>query len=330
MAGRTGTHTNPVFILIATFCFAAATVAQDPVSTVPTQSPSAMAEPASQQASPIPEEMSIMVPAGTRIPVVLSYPISTKSTQSGDDLHVQTTAPVVVSDQVVIPAGTFIQGTVDKLSRQGGRAEVRLRAAQLIFSNGYIAAITGRTILMGDEGTAWLNPSGRTKTGALLAPVIGTGIGAAIGSAVHTTQSASLGGQTITSSTAKGIAIGSAAGLAAGAAVSVFFLLHSRQFDVPEGAPMEMTLQEPLSLTRDEIADATEASEENPTTTRHPAPVPLRPKAAPAPHQTCFTPGIPGTPPTVFPGTPGPNGIPGPPTIIPGRPAIPGTPYPCP
>jgi len=45
----------------------------------------------------------------------------------------------------------------------------------------------------------------------------------------------------------------------------------------------------------------------------------------------CYTPGMPGTPPTVIPGTPPIGDSPGTPaTVIPGTPAIPGTPYPCP
>ena len=46
---------------------------------------------------------------------------------------------------------------------------------------------------------------------------------------------------------------------------------------------------------------------------------------------TCYTPGAPGTPPTVIPGTPSIGDSPGTPNVmIAGTPAIPGTPYPCP
>lgn len=322
-----------IAILIATVFFATACMAQDSTPTASSQPSSSIGE-SSEQPQSTPEGVSITIPAGTRIPVVLTYPISTRTTQSGDDFHVQTTAPVTVGAHVAIPAGTFLQGTVDKLSRKGNRGEVRLRGAQLIFSNGYIAAITGRSELLGAEGSAWINPSGRTKAGAILAPAIGTGIGAAIGSAAHTTQSATLGGQTITTATAKGLAIGSMAGLAAGATVSLFLLLHSHQFDMPDGAPMEMTLREPVVLTGDEFADAIEAGEENPqkvpTPNPHPGPPAGSSKAGTGPQHICFTPGTPGTPSTTIPGIPGPNGIPGPPTVIPGTPATPPTPYPCP
>jgi hypothetical protein len=287
-------------------------------------------ETSGQQASSASAESSVTVPAGTRIPVALTYPMSSKTTQSGDDFHVQITAPVTVGNRVVIPVGTFIQGTVDKLSRRGDRGEVRLRGAQLIFPNGYIAAIAGTTKIIGSEGTAWLDPSGATKAGMILAPIAGAGIGTAIGASAHTTQSSTLGGQTITASSPRGIAIGSMAGLAAGAVVSLVLMRHSRGFYVQEGSPMEMTLPQPLLLSRDQVLDAEEEREANPVPLPTPRPAPSPVSPAPASHGMCRTPDIPGAPPTVIPGVPGPNGIPGPPTVIPGTAPTPGTPYPCP
>src|SRR5690348_17013756 len=55
---------------------------------------------------PPPPEGNITVPAGTRLPLVLTYPVDSRSTR---DLHAQTTAPVVVDGKVAIPPGTFIQ-----------------------------------------------------------------------------------------------------------------------------------------------------------------------------------------------------------------------------
>jgi hypothetical protein len=248
----------------------------------------------------------------------------------GDVIYAQTTAPVTVRERVVIPAGSFVQGKIDKLTRSGSRAEILLESASIILPGGYVANILGQQNVESDEGTAWRDPSDKAKVGAIIAPLAGLGTGALVGSSIHTTQSSTLGGTTLTSSTPKGIAIGSVVGLAVGGAVSLTILLHSRHFFVDVGSPMQMTLPQPVVLSGKDVADALRWTDE------HPAAWPMMAAPRPIPsgsfdHGTCFTPGSPGTPSTTIPGTPSIGGSPGTPdVIIPGTPAIPGTPYPCP
>src|SRR5207302_1909490 len=114
--------------------------------------------------------------------------------------------------------------------------------------------------------------SGREKAGMVIAPMAGLGLGALIGSAAHTTQSSTLGGTTITSSTPKGIAIGSIVGLAAGGVVSLVLLTHSHQFFVDVGSPMQMTLPQPLTLAQAQVEDAVRAAQEHPPSVPSPGP----------------------------------------------------------
>ena len=272
---------------------------------------------------------TVTVPATTRFALVLTNPVASKTTHRGDVVYAQTIAPVIVGDRAVIPAGIFVQGKVDRLTRNGSHAEMLMNSASIVFPDGYVANIAGPVTVESDEGTAWRDPSSKAGVGAILAPIIGGGAGALIGSAAHTTESSTLGGTTITSSSPKGVAIGSAVGLAAGVAVSLALLLHSHQFFVDVGSPMEMTLPQPLLLSESQVAKAGRDVQE------HPIAVPM---AAPRPlpnstydHGICFTPGTPGTPSTTIPGTPSVGDIPGTPDVtIPGTPPTPGTPYPCP
>ena len=300
----------------------------------PTQEPAQSEQNVPAPAAALPESAAqpdapITVPAQTQFALVLTHPIDSKSMHRGDDIYAQTTAPVAVGDQVVIPAGTFVQGQIDKLSRKGSRSEIALQSFSVLFPNGYVANVKGPENIESDEGTAWNNPSGGAKAGAFIAPMAGAGIGAAIGSAAHTTQSSTLGGTTITSSSPKGVAIGSVAGLAAGAVAMVVLLTHSHSFYVQLGSPMTMTLQQPMTLAANQVADALRQAQLQP-----PPPPPIAPQPQPAPpvnHGICYTPTIPGTPPTVIPGTPPIGNLPGTPSIvIPGTPSIPGSPYPCP
>ena len=192
--------------------------------------------------------------------LVLTHPIDSKVTHRGDSVFAQITDPVLVDNQVVIPAGTFVQGKVEKLARQGNRAELWIESFSLAFPDGYVVTVIGPVQIKGGEGTARSNPSTGAKTGALLAPFVGAGLGTAVGAAVHTTQTSSLGGMTITSSTPKGMAIGRITGLAAGAVVSLVLLARSHQFYIDEGAPVEMALPHPVTLARRPVADAKRAA----------------------------------------------------------------------
>lgn len=275
-----------------------------------------------------PRSELITIPAGASLALVLTNPVSSKTIHRGDVVYAQTTAPVIVDDRTVIPAGTFVQGKVDKLTRDGSRAAMLMSSAVVVFPNGYIVNIAGPLNVESDEGTAWRDPSTAAKTGAIIAPIAGGGLGALIGSAVHTTQSASLGGTTITSSTPKGLAIGSMVGLAIGGAVSLAILLNSRHFLVDVGSPMEMTLPQPVMVSASRVAEAVRQAQQHPGAA--PMPTPRLLPYLPYDRGICFTPGTPGTPPTVIPGTPPIGDNPGTPaTVISGTPPTPGTPYPC-
>ncbi len=311
-------------VTVATTIFLALTcLAQDQPQTSPTASQTRSQDSAKTQPS------TLTIPAGVRFALVLTNPVSSKTTHRGDEIYAQTTAPVIVGDQVLIPAGTFVQGKVDKLTRNGSRAEMLMNSASVVFPDGYVANIAGPLNVESDEGTAWRDPSDGAKAGAIIAPMAGGGLGALIGSAAHTTQSSTLGGTTITSSTPKGLAIGSMVGLGIGGVVSLAILLNSRGFFVDVGSPMEMTLPQPLTLSENQVADAVRQAQEHPAAAPMPAPRPL--PYPPFDHGTCYTPGTPGTPPTIIPGTPPIGDSPGTPEIvIPGTPPTPGTPYPCP
>jgi hypothetical protein len=328
-----GTKTNVrrTLAAVTTLLFAVACMAQDQPQTRP-QPPSPPDSQTSEQAPAAPNSTTETLPAGTRFALVLTHPIFSNTTRRGDEIHAQTTAPITVGDHVVIPGGIFIQGKVDKLTRHGNRSEMLMQSVAVIFPDGYVANITGPLNIESDEGTAWVNPSGGVKAGAVIAPMAGLGLGALIGSAAHTTQSSTLGGTTLTSSTPKGVAIGSIVGLAAGGVVALVLLTHSHQFFVDVGSPMEMTLSQPLTLAQDQVADANRQAQEHPAAVPMPAPRPLPVsfQSTSIDHGTCFTPGTPGSPPTVTPGMPGPDGVPGPPTVMPGSPPTPGIPYPCP
>lgn len=291
---------------------------------------------------------TVTIPAGTRFALVLTHPIQSRYVHRGDDIYAQITSPVDSGNEVVIPAGTFVHGTVDNLARKGGRADLHLQSMAITFPDGYVLSIAGPITLESSDGYAWKDPGGGRVAGAFALPAGGAGLGALIGHSVGASSS------TITSSVPPGCtgappycvsssltvpgnsgrktAIGAGIGVAIGGLASMAILFSSHNFFIDVGAPVEMTLQKAVTVQETEVTKAVQDSEQHPVAEQPvaPRPVPPPPPDTPVDHGTCYTPGTPGTPPTVIPGAPGPDGIPGPPTIIPGTPPTPGTPYPCP
>jgi len=88
----------------------------------------------------------VVIPADTKVPIVLKQTISTKNTREGDAVYAETTFPVVVNDRIIIPAGTYVQGRISHIERAGrvkGRAEVLMHFTTLIYPSGYTVMLPG-------------------------------------------------------------------------------------------------------------------------------------------------------------------------------------------
>lgn len=113
----------------STCCAQEAASNPQPQPPVPTQAPTTS------------QQLSITIPAGTRIPLSLTSPISTKA-RRGNNVRAVTGFPVTVGTQVAIPVGTYLEGVIDKLSK-GGRSgpSVQMHFTRLLFANGYSVSI---------------------------------------------------------------------------------------------------------------------------------------------------------------------------------------------
>ena len=114
-----GTNPKKILTAVTAVLFAAACMAQDQPQSQP---PSRPDPPTNAQATPPPESSTVTLPPGTRIALVLTHDIQSRSMRRGDDIYAQITSPVNSGSEVVIPPGTFVQGTVDKLQQKRGRA----------------------------------------------------------------------------------------------------------------------------------------------------------------------------------------------------------------
>jgi hypothetical protein len=237
-----------------------------------------------------PQPSTVTVPAGTRIALVLTHPIQSRHIHRGDDIYAQITSPVLSGDQAVIPPGAFIQGKVDKLERKGGRGEAHLQSLSITFPNGYVAPVSGPVTLESGDGYALRDPGQGRMVGFVALPMPGAGAGALVGHAAASSQ-----GTTITSSIppgcvgpppgcltssltvppnkGKSTVIGAAVGGAIGTVASLVMLGSTHNFYLDVGAPVDMVLQQPLSLEQDQVTDALNRSKTHPVQAVSPPPV---------------------------------------------------------
>ncbi|MGO9862898.1 MAG: hypothetical protein ACLPLR_04735 [Terriglobales bacterium] len=168
----------------------------------------AQSSPPPDAAAPSPEleKPTLTIPAGTRIPLSLKQAISTKTAQDGDPVYAETAFPFVLNERIVVPAGTYVQGKIERVQRGGhvkGRAELLIHFTSMIYPNGYTVMLGGsventsgaeKTSMKDSEGTIRQDSDAGKKaetaastatTGAVIGGIVrgakGAGIGAGIG-----------------------------------------------------------------------------------------------------------------------------------------------------
>ncbi len=139
-------------LVIMTFLTASTCCAQEAVP-----KPELTSTEMQHQSSATPEKQEIIVPEGTRIPMVLRSPVGTNSSNPGDTVRAETAFPVTVEGRVAIPLGTFVEGEIVSLTKATSArpANLEIRFTRLIFANGYEVTIVGTTAAarLGKPGT---------------------------------------------------------------------------------------------------------------------------------------------------------------------------------
>ena len=152
------------------------------------------------------------VPAGTHIALALRNAVDTKHSKEGDRIYLETIYPVAAGGRMVIPRGSFVNGTVTiskPAGRVKGKGELFIRFDSLTLPNG--ATRDFRSRLNSAEGAKVDREEGKVSgerdTGKDVGRVAGTTVmGASLGGVIGAAKG----------STMKGVGIGSAAGAAVG------------------------------------------------------------------------------------------------------------------
>ena len=208
-----------------------------------------------EKTSPESEKSLLTIPAGTSIPLSLKQAISTKSAKNGDPVYAETAFPFVLNERVVIPAGTYIQGKIERVQRGGhvkGRAEVLIHFTSMIYPSGYTVMLGGSIEnTPGAEKTSMKDSEGTIRQDSDAGKKATTAAGTAA-------TGATIGGVT---SGLKGAGIGAAAGGAAGLAISML----SRGADVrlEAGTSIQMEIQREVTVDASRITSRREVVVQN-------------------------------------------------------------------
>lgn len=238
-------RTGLLMILVVAMTTGSQLMAQDPCSQ-PSQPQTGAATSASL--SKTPENASqekILVPMGTRLPLLLRNGINTRAAKVGDSIYFETAYPIAANNRMAIPLGTFVRGEILEAKRPGrirGRGEFRIVLNQMTFPNGYVVDLRATPSSVDRDGQEKVTPEGRV-TGP-------GGVGKDVGTVLLATAvGGPVGGYTglLTGSPSRGsLAIGHGVGAATG--LAIVLLTRGPEAELPRGTMMDVVFDRPLIL----------------------------------------------------------------------------------
>jgi hypothetical protein len=191
----------------------------------------------------------ITIPAGTKVALRLTRPLDSLTAQPGDTVHAKVAFPVAVGDTVAIPPETYVDGTIDKVTRRGRHAGFRLHFAQIIFTTGYTVAVPGAA----DTRAALRRIDAPAAADVVSTSPMASSLTGSQTPSLSQTQP-SFGGPNM------GAIIGLSVGTAVAGTVAIVALAHrGTGLRLNVGSTVDMTLERAISLDAGKVAAAVAA-----------------------------------------------------------------------
>jgi hypothetical protein len=182
------------------------------------------------------------IPQGSHALLRLVNSIDTRTAREGDYVYFRTAIPIVANGQIVVPADSYVQGTVAHTRRSGrvtGRAELSIRIETLTLPGGKTIKLASRLASVDSEGTGQkVDP----KEGAVQQ---GGTVGQDATRVAKTSGAgAAIGGISDRSWTGAGIG----AGAGAGVGLATVLLTRGREVTLHAGATVDVVFDRPVPL----------------------------------------------------------------------------------
>jgi hypothetical protein len=198
------------------------------------------------------------------MPLTLANPIRIKTARPGDAVRAATAFPVAVGTQEMIPPGTFVEGSLERVIKKdaSGQPGLQVHFTRMVFANGYAVVLDGamvraKAIKPGNGSKELSAASGQIVAGN----ETGTSLGEQFGGGMGLQQqppTPTLPPLPPLPGPHYGPIIGAAVGSAAVAVLLAVFA-HRHRYDnafFDAGWQFEMVLQSPLFLDADKVATA--------------------------------------------------------------------------
>jgi type IV secretion system protein VirB10 len=215
--------------------------AQEP-TTLTTRTQSSASELTTQSAGDLHHGGNITIPAGTKVLLRLKHGIRTKNVKVGDGVYAETSFPLTINDQIVIPPGTYVEGVVTDVKRGGhikGKAELLVHFRTLIFPNGYTVSMPGQVESAPDSNIGHvMNKEGTIQAEGQKAERAKT--------VVSTAATGALIGAVASDDTEESALIGAGAGALAGFGIAM--LTRGQDVRLDPGSTIEMIIGHPVTL----------------------------------------------------------------------------------
>ena len=168
----------------------------------------------------------LVIGADSVVGLQIDTPVSTEDAEVEDDVEARVTRDVIVGDQIAVPAGTRVMGSVVLVEQAGqlkGVSRLGVRFHTVVMDDGMEVPLVTETLYR----------EGRAQGGDSAAKIGGGAVGGAILGAIF-------GGR-------QGAAIGGAAGAAGGSAVAMAG--NTQPATLPAGATVTVRLSSPATVT---------------------------------------------------------------------------------
>ncbi len=182
------------------------------------------------------------IPQGSHVLLRMTNSVSTRTAREGDQVYFQTASPIAAGGRILVPVGSYVQGTVSQAKRSGkvaGKAELAIHLDTLLLASGQSLKFAPRLAsvdsnesgqkVAGNEGAIKQDSSHLQDAGRI---AILAGSGAAIGGLADRSWS--------------GAGIGAGAGSAVG--LATVLLTRGREVELRTGSTLDVVFDHPLEI----------------------------------------------------------------------------------
>jgi hypothetical protein len=180
------------------------------------------------------------IPKNTHVLLKMMNSISTRTAEEGTQVYMQTVSPISDGGQIIVPVGSYVQGTVLVSKRSGkvsGRAQLAIRLEVLTLPGGKTLKFSPHVSSVddGESTQKVVNDEGLVQQGSTVGKdveriAILAGSGAGIGGIADRSWS--------------GAGIGAGAGSAVGLATTLF--TRGKEVELRQGSSLDVVFDRPL------------------------------------------------------------------------------------